>query len=116
MTGRSDGFTLVELLVVVVVLGILTTVTIAGVNGITTRAEDTTCDVEARTARTAVELLKVDAGTAGALAILDAADDPAATPPTDGLEALVPEYLDTVPALAAWDPVTDEVVGAGRCA
>ncbi len=45
-TRRDEGFTLVELLVVIVVLGILAVVTVFAVRGITDRSEETACAVE----------------------------------------------------------------------
>lgn len=43
---RDDGFTLVELLIVVVVLGVLAVVTVFAVRGITDRSADNACAVE----------------------------------------------------------------------
>ena len=56
MENKQDkGFTLVELLIVIVILGILATVTVFAVRGITDQGQDNACDVEKRTLETAVE-------------------------------------------------------------
>ena len=54
------GFTLIEILIVVVILGILATVTVFAVRGITDRGQDNACDVEKRAIETAVEAYYVD--------------------------------------------------------
>ena len=53
--NQDKGFTLVELLIVIVILGILATVTVFAVRGITTQGQKNACDVEARTLSTAIE-------------------------------------------------------------
>jgi general secretion pathway protein G len=56
MTNKQDkGFTLVELLIVIVILGILATVTVFAVRGITDRGQENACDVDQRTLDTSVE-------------------------------------------------------------
>lgn len=58
MSGRGEndgGFTLVELLIVIVILGVLATVVVASVEGITDRGEQASCDDDQRILRTAVE-------------------------------------------------------------
>jgi len=52
---KDKGFTLVELLIVIVILGILSTVTVFAVRGITDRGQTTACTAEVKTAQTAVE-------------------------------------------------------------
>jgi len=56
MENKQDkGFTLVELLIVIVILGILATVTVFAVRGITDQGQANACDVESRTLATAIE-------------------------------------------------------------
>jgi len=56
MDNKQDkGFTLVELLIVIVILGILATVTVFAVRGITTRGQENACGVEKRTIETGAE-------------------------------------------------------------
>ena len=55
-TSKKDkGFTLVELLIVIVILGILATVTVFAVQGITTRGKEATCDADYKTYETAIQ-------------------------------------------------------------
>jgi prepilin-type N-terminal cleavage/methylation domain-containing protein len=57
---QDEGFTLVELLIVIVILGILATVTVFAVRGITERSQENACNVELRALDTAVEAYYVD--------------------------------------------------------
>lgn len=52
---RDKGFTLVELLIVIVILGILATVTVFAVRGITQRGEESACDADRSTLESAAE-------------------------------------------------------------
>jgi len=51
----EDGFTLVELLIVVVVLGILAAVTVFGLSGTTSTSYKSACNADARSVEVAVE-------------------------------------------------------------
>ena len=57
---KDKGFTLVELLIVIVILGILATVTVFAVGGITQSARENTCSTEFATVQTAAEAYAVD--------------------------------------------------------
>jgi len=57
---RDKGFTLVELLIVVVILGILATVTIFGVRGITDKGQASACETDKKVLETAVETWYAD--------------------------------------------------------
>ena len=97
---KDRGFTLVELLIVIVILGILATVTVFAVRGITDKGQENSCKVERRAIETAFESYFADTGN-------DAAS----------LAALVPDYLKTNPS-TRWDftvgnPPT--IAGAGDC-
>ena len=54
-TDRPDGFTLVELLIVIVVLGVLATVVVASVSGVVDRGEQATCEDDLRVLSVAAE-------------------------------------------------------------
>ncbi len=83
--NQDKGFTLVELLIVIVILGILATVTVFAVRGITDKGQDNACGVEARTLDTAVEAYYANTQT-DALAVTD----------------LVPTYLKDLPNATNW--------------
>lgn len=51
----DEGFSLIELLIVIVILGILSTVVVFSVRGITDRGTDAACSHDARALATAVE-------------------------------------------------------------
>ena len=52
MDNKQDkGFTLVELLIVIVILGILATVTVFAVRGITDQGQTSACDADQKTLR-----------------------------------------------------------------
>lgn len=52
---KDKGFTLVELLIVIVILGILATVTVFAVQGITDQGKESTCAADKKTYEVAVE-------------------------------------------------------------
>jgi prepilin-type N-terminal cleavage/methylation domain-containing protein len=63
MIKTKSGFTIVELLIVIVVIGILATITIVAYNGIQTRARDNIRYSDAKMIIKALDLYKVDNGT-----------------------------------------------------
>ncbi len=54
-TSPNEGFTLVELLIVIVILGILATVTVFAVRGITDKGQTSACAADKKTIESAVE-------------------------------------------------------------
>jgi general secretion pathway protein G len=59
---QDKGFTLVELLIVIVILGILATVTVFAVTGITGRGKESACQSDAKTIQTALEAYNANEG------------------------------------------------------
>ncbi len=60
---RDAGFSLVELLIVIVVLGVLATVVAFSVRGISDRGETTSCNEDQRIMQTAVEAYFAQTGS-----------------------------------------------------
>ncbi|MFK8025159.1 MAG: type II secretion system protein [Ilumatobacter sp.] len=52
--NQDKGFTLVELLIVIVILGILATVTVFAVSGVTSEANENACGIEQKNIETAI--------------------------------------------------------------
>jgi general secretion pathway protein G len=67
MENKQDkGFTLVELLIVIVILGILATVTVFAVRGITDQGQTSACQADQKTLQVALEAYYAQEGnTAG---------------------------------------------------
>jgi prepilin-type N-terminal cleavage/methylation domain-containing protein len=59
---KDKGFTLVELLIVIVILGILATVTVFAVTGITNKGKTSACQSDATTIQTAEEAYSANNG------------------------------------------------------
>ena len=59
----QKGFTLVELLVVIVILGILAAVVVFAVGGTTTKAQTSACAAEQSATESAVEAYRASVGT-----------------------------------------------------
>jgi prepilin-type N-terminal cleavage/methylation domain-containing protein len=65
MENKQDkGFTLVELLIVIVILGILATVTVFAVRGITDKGKTSACSADKKTLEVAVETYYAKFGSA----------------------------------------------------
>jgi type II secretion system protein G len=60
---RSAGFTLVELLVVIVILGVLAGVVIFAVSGVTSKASSNACQTDVKSVENALEVWKAQNGT-----------------------------------------------------
>lgn len=54
-SSGDDGYTLIELLIVTLILGVLVTVVVFSVRGTTTNAAETGCDADRRQLQTATE-------------------------------------------------------------
>lgn len=54
--SSENGFTLVEVLIVIVILGILASVVVFAVRGLSNRGEDAACGTDARVLSTAAEV------------------------------------------------------------
>jgi prepilin-type N-terminal cleavage/methylation domain-containing protein len=59
---NEKGFTLVELLIVIVILGILATIVVFSVRGLTGKANTNSCKIDHRSMSTAIEAYFADTG------------------------------------------------------
>jgi prepilin-type N-terminal cleavage/methylation domain-containing protein len=59
----QKGFTLVELLVVIVILGVLAAVVVFAVSGITDKGKSSACTIEVRTVNTALQAFNAKSAT-----------------------------------------------------
>ena len=71
-TKQDKGFTLVELLIVIVILGILATVTVFAVTGITNKGKTSACQSDLKVLQTAEEANQANTGTYADFATLKA--------------------------------------------
>ena len=87
------GFTIVELLVVIVVIAILAAISIVAYNGIQNRSKDSKVSSEVSHVKKAIELYKIDNGIYPSLGTDDAGYS------FSGLSsALVPTYISSLPS------------------
>lgn len=87
------GFTLVELLIVVTILGILAAVVTVSLIGLTSTAQTNACAEEARTVQTAMDAMMAKNNISGVTAQAAAVSDFSALPVGAGTETLEPNYL-----------------------
>ncbi|HAP74599.1 MAG TPA: prepilin-type cleavage/methylation domain-containing protein [Acidimicrobiaceae bacterium] len=103
--NKDKGFTLVELLIVIVILGILATVTVFAVRGITDQGEESACNADLKTLEVAAEAYMAQNGSypASAQAMVD-----------EGLlRSVSPNWTYAAPVAPA---VTYTLTGVGNCA
>jgi prepilin-type N-terminal cleavage/methylation domain-containing protein len=105
---RDKGFTLVELLIVIVILGVLSTVTVFAVSGITGRGEAARCDSDERTVAVAVEAYYAQES--------DYPADPDGAGPLTAMDELTPDYLRDASTLHTVGDGNGVVTGVGDCA
>ncbi|MDK2824596.1 MAG: ral secretion pathway protein [Clostridia bacterium] len=86
MKKDQKGFTLVELMVVVVILGILATLSVQAIGDKRTQAEQARDNADLRTIISALELYVVDGNSY-----------PEGTNSTDALNVLEPDYIKELP-------------------
>lgn len=63
MLKKQSGFTIVELLVVIVVIGILAAISIVSFNGVTAKAEEVVVKSDLKNASTQLEITKIETGS-----------------------------------------------------
>lgn len=90
---RQNGFTIVELLIVIVVIAILAAISIVAYNGIQNRSKDAKVSTEVSNVKKAIELYKIDNGFYPSIGNDDAGYS------FSGLSvALVPTYMSSLPS------------------
>ncbi len=87
---NKKGFTLIELVVVIAILGILAALAIPRLSGSTQKAKETTNEANIRTIQSAISLYEAENG-----------DKPTS------IDDLIPKYLDKVPV----NPLTEKDPG-----
>ena len=87
------GFTLVELLVVITILGILAAVVTSSLVGLTATAKTNACAEELRTVQTAMDAMMAKNNITGVAAQAAATDTFSALPTGTGAESLSPNFL-----------------------
>lgn len=107
---RLPGFTIVELLIVVVIIAILASITIVAYNGIQARAKDSSQKAAVASVKKALEMYMADNGAYPDICGSDNVGCYITTPPASLTSALVPKYIPTVPVFPL---TTDYVRGPG---
>ena len=100
----DGGFTLVELLIVIVVLGILAGITVFGISSMSDRAEVAACQASARTVETAAAAYRAELGGYPTAAQLTASYV------VDG--TTFPALVDQIPAGVTYTQATGQAVCA----
>lgn len=93
MHRDERGFTLVEMLVVVTILGILAAIVTSSLVGLTSTAKTNACAEELRTVQTAMDAMLAKNNITGVTAQATATDTFSALPVGTGTEPLSPTYL-----------------------
>ena len=113
---RKDGFTIVELLIVIVVIGILAAITIIAYNGITTKANNANAQSNAETVQKIAEAYNADMGAYPTISQIVATWTPisggtqSSQLPTT-LKASVLPGISATPTSGLVDPTTASAVG-----
>ncbi len=96
ITRRSGGrgFTIVELLIVIVVIGILAAITIVAFNGVQVRGRDVARTSDVKSLQKAIEMYKADQGN---YPLHTSGTDNAGTSISNLTSLLVPQYIAKIP-------------------
>lgn len=123
---RYDGFTIVELLIVIVVIGVLAAIVIVAYTGVTARASYATVRQDLSSVRTAIELYHVDKGeypnsadcvnTSGEYNFQDNWCGWDQGRSDSFVPGLVPQYIAALPALSRDLPQKDSYLYQSRAA
>jgi type II secretion system protein G len=91
---KNNGFTIVELLIVIVVIGILAAITITAYNGVQARARFAKVQQDLASMQKVLEIYKADVGTYPSTS---GAWSYSSTNPTSFIPSVVPTYTSSLP-------------------
>lgn len=95
---NKKGFTLIELVVVIAILGILSAIAIPRLSGARDTAKDKANTANMRTLESALQIYALDNNIEySAIAMSDAGLITAPTPPTDATKTFLPNYVKEMP-------------------
>jgi general secretion pathway protein G len=100
MNQKEQGFTIVELLIVIVVIAILAAITIVSYNGIVNNARYTTYQADIAAVDKAIQLYYVDNGTYPFSGTMGGNTGASATS-LENIPGLTPKYLNKAPTFPA---------------
>lgn len=108
--GRQQGFTLLELLIVIVIIGILATIVVPGLVSGPRRARDAQRKADLRAIKNALETYYNDNNAYISSTAAKTSDNTGAAATSDALVALVSSYIPSIPCDPSTTPKSTTVI------